>query len=174
MNAGGTETAYFHDADSAQQAIEELEAAGIARSDIHVSSHASGGGGFLDSIKRFFSGETNHDAYAGGTIVTVNDDRGLARPILTRYDARFEGDTSGTGTTTGYGTTTTATSGAAYDTTDDRTLKLREERLSVDKQTVKQGEVHLGKDVVTETQTIDVPVTREEVYVTRRCGRRDR
>jgi uncharacterized protein (TIGR02271 family) len=162
MNASGSETAYIHDADSARQAVLDLEAAGIDRSDIHVSTHSSGGGGFLEGIKRFFSGEAEHDSYAGGTIVTVNDDRGLARPILAKYDARFEADASTSGTVTG------ASYGTTADTTDERTLKLREERLLVDKQTVKQGEVHLGKDVVTETQSVDVPVTREEVLVTRR------
>lgn len=50
----------------------------------------------------------------------------------------------------------------------DRTIQLREERLRVDKERVGAGEVNLRKEVVTETQRIDVPVEREEVVITRR------
>ncbi len=50
----------------------------------------------------------------------------------------------------------------------DRTIQLREERLKVDKTSVKTGEVHVGKRVVTEHRTIDVPVEREEVVIERR------
>lgn len=47
-------------------------------------------------------------------------------------------------------------------------MRLREERLSVDKEEVERGEVTLHKDVVEEEQSFDVPVMREEVYVERR------
>ena len=47
-------------------------------------------------------------------------------------------------------------------------MRLREERLSVDKEEVERGEVTLHKDVVEEEQSFDVPVSREEVYVERR------
>jgi len=52
----------------------------------------------------------------------------------------------------------------------DRTIQLREERLKVDKTAVKTGEVRVGKRVVTEHQTIDVPVEREEVVIERRAA----
>lgn len=42
-----------------------------------------------------------------------------------------------------------------------------EERLNVDKQNVETGEVRLRKHVVTDTETVEVPVTREEVRVER-------
>jgi uncharacterized protein (TIGR02271 family) len=51
---------------------------------------------------------------------------------------------------------------------DDRSMRLKEERLRPEKETVKAGEVALRKDVVTEQKSIDVPVTREEVVVERR------
>jgi len=51
--------------------------------------------------------------------------------------------------------------------TDTDNLKLREERLRADKEQVEAGEVTVRKDVVTEQQTIDVPVTHEEVIVER-------
>src|SRR5919202_2219742 len=48
------------------------------------------------------------------------------------------------------------------------TLQLREEELQARKQPVETGQVQLGKDVVEEERTTEVPVTREEVYVERR------
>jgi uncharacterized protein (TIGR02271 family) len=56
------------------------------------------------------------------------------------------------------------------DTEETRRLRLREEQLRVEKQAVQTGEVRLGKEVVTEQQTITVPTTHEEVYIERRPG----
>jgi uncharacterized protein (TIGR02271 family) len=50
----------------------------------------------------------------------------------------------------------------------ERTIQLREERLKVKKAPVETGEVRVGKRVVTEQKTIDVPVEREEVVIERR------
>jgi uncharacterized protein (TIGR02271 family) len=50
----------------------------------------------------------------------------------------------------------------------DRTIQLREEHLKVEKARVQTGEVRVGKRVVTEQKTIDVPVEREEVVIERR------
>ena len=52
----------------------------------------------------------------------------------------------------------------------DRTIQLREERLKVEKTPVETGEVRVGKRVVTEHKTIDVPVEREEIVIERRPG----
>jgi uncharacterized protein (TIGR02271 family) len=52
--------------------------------------------------------------------------------------------------------------------TDEEKIHLHEERLNVDKERVQTGEVNVGKHVVEETQSIEVPVEREEVYVERR------
>lgn len=49
----------------------------------------------------------------------------------------------------------------------NRRMKLREERLNVNKQRVSAGEVGVHKEVVTERKTIEVPVEREEVVITR-------
>ena len=46
-------------------------------------------------------------------------------------------------------------------------LELREEELDVGKRQVQAGEVRVRKDVVTEKQNIEVPVTREEVVIER-------
>ncbi len=49
-------------------------------------------------------------------------------------------------------------------------IKLREEQLRVQKQSVETGEVRLRKDVVEEHKSIDVPVTHEEVYIEHHPG----
>jgi uncharacterized protein (TIGR02271 family) len=54
------------------------------------------------------------------------------------------------------------------ETDETRSLRLREEQLQAEKQRVQSGEVRLHKDVVTEQQSINVPVTHEEVVIERR------
>lgn len=51
--------------------------------------------------------------------------------------------------------------------TDDQRLQLREEELQARKESVETGRVRVGKDVVEEQQTLQVPVTREEVTIER-------
>jgi uncharacterized protein (TIGR02271 family) len=46
-------------------------------------------------------------------------------------------------------------------------MQLREEELHARKQPVEKGDVRVRKEVVTEHQTLDVPVQREEVVVER-------
>jgi uncharacterized protein (TIGR02271 family) len=72
-------------------------------------------------------------------------------------------------TTTRTTTTTTrqATTGRAERAESDQTLQLREEQLRARTTPVETGSVRLGKDVVEEQRTVQVPVTREEVYVER-------
>jgi uncharacterized protein (TIGR02271 family) len=57
-----------------------------------------------------------------------------------------------------------------YDIADVQSLPIRKERLRVNKEAVPVGEVRLYKDVITEQQSIDVPVHREEVRVERHPG----
>ncbi|WP_170169031.1 YsnF/AvaK domain-containing protein [Mesobacillus subterraneus] len=90
-------------------------------------------------------------------------------------DTGYVTDTSvtGTGVNGGYDTDTSVTDArASYDTdrydTDEKTLRLREEQLDVSKERVQAGEVEVHKDVVEETQKVNIPVSREEVYVERR------
>ena len=49
-----------------------------------------------------------------------------------------------------------------------RTVELREEELQARTRPVEAGEVRIGKEVVTEQRTMEVPVTREEVEIERR------
>lgn len=50
----------------------------------------------------------------------------------------------------------------------ERTLKLHEEELQVEKEPVRTGEVDIRKEVITEHKQISVPVEREEVVIERR------
>ena len=54
-------------------------------------------------------------------------------------------------------------------TADAGRVQLREEELRARKTPVETGQVTLGKDVVEEQRSVEVPVTREEVYVERRA-----
>lgn len=69
------------------------------------------------------------------------------------------------------GSSTTSDMGT-YETTsaarEGDTMRLREEELQARKSSVETGRVHVGKEVVEEQQTMDVPVSREEVFVERR------
>jgi uncharacterized protein (TIGR02271 family) len=69
-----------------------------------------------------------------------------------------------------YATGTTGTDMPQRDVEGEQRLKLREEQLQAQKQPVETGEARLRKDVVSEQQSMDVPVTHEEVYVERRPG----
>ncbi len=57
--------------------------------------------------------------------------------------------------------------GAVHDAFD-RTIRLHEERLKVDKTPTRTGEVEVRKEVHTENKSITVPVEREEVVIERR------
>lgn len=50
----------------------------------------------------------------------------------------------------------------------DQTVKLRAEQLQVQKTPVQTGSVYVRKEVVTENQTITVPVRKEKVIIERR------
>jgi uncharacterized protein (TIGR02271 family) len=57
--------------------------------------------------------------------------------------------------------------GTDRDLDDSATLERREERLTVDKETQQAGSVRVGKHVEEDVQSVDVPVTREEVTIDR-------
>jgi uncharacterized protein (TIGR02271 family) len=52
----------------------------------------------------------------------------------------------------------------------NRKIQLREEQLRVNKDRISAGEVGIHKEVTTERKTIEVPVEREEVVITRRAA----
>jgi uncharacterized protein (TIGR02271 family) len=120
------------------------------------------------------------DIYVPMSAVAGVDEDGI-RLSLTKDQVENEDWTEapagGTGGTVGtdYETGTTYASDDAYATTDAAAidddggrLERREERLTVDRETERAGEVHIGKHVEEEVQAVDVPVTREEVTIDRR------
>lgn len=52
--------------------------------------------------------------------------------------------------------------------TTDKNIELKEEQLDVDTNEVKTGEVNVHKEVIKDTETVEVPVEREEVVVERK------
>lgn len=54
------------------------------------------------------------------------------------------------------------------DTADDQTIQLKEEHLDVNTHDVTTGQVEIHKEVVNDTETIEVPVKREEVVIERK------
>lgn len=65
------------------------------------------------------------------------------------------------------GGTAPADAAALADLTEAQRIALREEHLRIVKEQVQAGEVRVRKEVITEQQRIDVPVTREEVVIER-------
>lgn len=80
------------------------------------------------------------------------------------YSARTGRDTG-----TAYDTATGYDQRTGYPTEDTATLERTEEELRANVTPVETGQVNVGKHVVTEEQSIDVPVEREEVRVQRRA-----
>lgn len=117
--------------------------------------------------------EYEEDVRAGRIILLAETNASGFNAEQTGYVA----DTSvtNTGVTGAYDDDTTVTNTGVtgeYDAdrydTDERTLRLREEQLDVSKETVQTGEVEVHKHVVEDQQKVNIPVTREEVYVERR------
>jgi len=167
--------ALFQEEAQAKQAMKDLLRAGFTDDQIRYSVH-KGGTGILDALMGLGLTEQEANYYnrefeAGRTIVTVNtpDRQQEAYDILSRN--------GGYNANAGYGQTgqtayagQTAYSDQMGDTGTGEKVQLREEQLQVGKQPVQTGEVGLRKEVVSEQQTIDVPVTHEEVVVERRPG----
>jgi uncharacterized protein (TIGR02271 family) len=71
------------------------------------------------------------------------------------------------GADTSEGEASLATGAISGSVQGDRKIELVGEILRVHKETVQRGEVRLRKEVVTENQSIEVPVTREELVIER-------
>jgi uncharacterized protein (TIGR02271 family) len=146
---------------------------------------------FWQKVKDFFSGEDHHertefsdtavpmgwtdDRYeyyrrgisSGGAVVTVtgnNVEQG--RRILERSG----GDLRETGFETSSSGHSTRTDSEIQQTTGEHYIQLRGEMLRTYKERVQRGEVRLRKEVVTENQSVQIPVTREELVIEREPG----
>lgn len=151
---------------------------------------------FWQSVKDFFTGES-HDDYgqdydynshysdatsdlgwttdradyyrsgirAGGALVTVSGARSMeARSILESNggDLRESGFDSSQ-----YRASAVSSGRSGVEDVADQRIQLRGERLRTYKERVQRGEVRLRKEVITENQRIEVPVTREEIVIER-------
>ncbi len=115
--------------------------------------------------------------YENGRSIVAVSAQGREQDALTILRTNSGYDYSSRTNTTGRATTGTATTGTAYtntarttadatlDADQQRSLKLREEQLIAEKQRVQSGEARLRKEVVEQQQSIDVPLTHEEVIV---------
>ncbi|MBC5829522.1 MAG: YsnF/AvaK domain-containing protein [Candidatus Eremiobacteraeota bacterium] len=127
-------------------------------------AHDSSTSSFADELIGLgFSKRDAHDLVdgmlKGGALVSA--DAGTRSDEAMRIFSRYKGDvrTAGADVREGAGYTRKGE--------DDQQLRLREEQLQVNKQRVAHGEVRLRKEVVTEDQTMSVPVSREELVVER-------
>jgi uncharacterized protein (TIGR02271 family) len=109
-----------------------------------------------------------------GAVVTVNagDRVGEAQSILLRYNVDLGDDAENYN----YSETETGSSQqpgldqgrSESQNREQNNIQLLGEVLRVHKDRVSRGEVRIRKEVITETQTVQVPVTREELVVERR------
>jgi len=197
-----TVVAVFDDRAQAEQAINDLENAGISSDQMRFAGHGTSSGGMLDKIKSLFTGQETGAIYndlvnmgvpqddasyyqreyeVGHSIVAVPAAGRMEEvtEVLARYggygaNRRFAqtSDTANTANTASTADTADTASTGVRETEaeGEQGVKLREEQLRVQKQPVETGEARLRKDVVSEQQSVDVPVTREEAYVERRPG----
>ncbi|OCA86827.1 MULTISPECIES: YsnF/AvaK domain-containing protein [unclassified Bacillus (in: firmicutes)] len=141
---------------------------------------------FMDKVAKFFTLDTNNPVEekmrtdygftseeSARYAEEVNNGKVL---VLVDQDAQL-GDTIGMDRTEDVNSGANAS--AALNTTDrlanddtltdeERRIKLREERLNVDKNEVKTGEVIVNKKVTETQKEVEVPVDHEEVYIERR------
>jgi len=121
---------------------------------------------YRDSAQAFDWDENRADYYyrgmgSGGALVSVTGPRSQeARAILERAG----GDLRDSGFDAAQSTRGQA---REQNNEDDYRFQLRGEVLRTFKERVQRGEVRVRKEVITENQTVDVPVTREELVVER-------
>jgi uncharacterized protein (TIGR02271 family) len=179
----------FEDYSHAENAIRDLKDAGIPANRIGIGigqevadSKLSDGAqheGFWRKIGDFFEGKdhsadsADYDANLGEVdasgpervVVSVSaltpEERQVAEDILEEHNAQIEaGDVSQNASMSGQPDADGRFQGGER-------LQLLSEVLRVHKERVSKGEVRLRKEVVSENQTIEVPVTREELVIDR-------
>ena len=137
------------------------------QTDVHLNTQEDDN--FMGKFKSFISGEdSTRDAFT---------QMGLGNGEADEYYRQVENGKLVLYVNSDYGTSYKQYSGAqtaagtatAGSHEEEEHLRLHEERLNVDKERVQTGEVNVGKHVVEEQQTLEVPVEREEVYVERRA-----
>jgi uncharacterized protein (TIGR02271 family) len=130
------------------------------------------GMGVPEEHAEYYEGE----AKAGRTLVTVKAaDRYTDAQRIMREHGAYDvesrhagvGSQAASATDTRMASASTATDVRRAPTHDQDTMQLRQEELVADKERVETGRVEIGKNVVEEKRTLEVPVTREEVTIER-------
>jgi len=104
----------------------------------------------------------------GGAVLTITGARIVqARPILERHNADLRESGFSNEQHAGTERTTNIADRDRMNADQNYRLQLRGELLRTHKERVQRGEVRLRKEVVTENQTLNVPVTREELVIER-------
>jgi uncharacterized protein (TIGR02271 family) len=109
-------------------------------------------------LYRYYGLEASYDAYDNVGTTTGTTDTTLGT-------TGTAGTTGTTGTTTG--TAGYADTGTTARTGDDASLTLSEEQVNVGTESREAGRARLRKYVTTETQTVNVPVSKEKLVVER-------
>ena len=185
--------AFFRDKNDAYRAVSKLEEAGFTSAEIGLMSGAgessttkAGKEGFWDKVKHFFSGESGEDLGYRDTVTRLDWDesrsnyyyRGITEGGAlvsvsgTRVDeARLIlADAGGDLRESGFEPIPAVTSAGTVSEEPEGRIQLRGEILRTFKERIQRGEVRVRKEVVTERQTVEVPVTREELVVERIPG----
>jgi uncharacterized protein (TIGR02271 family) len=181
----------FHNDNAAESALQELQTSGFSQDEVGIAtsrvngevSESSPHESFWDKVAHLFGKSTHRESPAeveqslqergfaqqqseyfnrsldeGDILITVRansaDRAEQAARILRDYGAEIVDDSG-------------FANRASASTADEQRIQLISEVLRVRKDRVQRGEVRLRKEVVTETQNIEVPVTREELVVER-------
>lgn len=164
----------FRDQTLARQAIEELRHAGFREDEISVNGHEARAGGFIDHLASTLTGQEAADGRLADELVS----KGMPKNEADYYQHELEaGRTVVLVESYGHGQQASdilyrfgAYDARTHQEEGDRLIPLRAEELRVQKQPVETGEIVIRKEVITEEQTITVPVTREELVIERRPG----
>lgn len=165
-----------------EQGYREEDMYVIAKDDAHldtlkdktnVNFDTGADGGWKDKFTSIFSSDdTERNSYTNiGEDSTRSTDynRDVEDGRILLYVDRDFASSYGTQATAGtHATAAGSNPGFGQEAESKESLRLHEERLNVDKERVQSGEVNVGKHVVEEEQSIEVPVEREEVYIERR------
>ncbi|WP_165006958.1 MULTISPECIES: DUF2382 domain-containing protein [unclassified Enterococcus] len=108
------------------------------------------------------------DIAAGNIVITVKDYRQTeTADTRTTGILNTQNPEEATGTMEPMDTTPEPTSNTQAGTNDE-TIQLKEEQLDVNTHDVTTGEVDIHKHVVNDTETVEVPVKREEIVIERK------
>lgn len=157
FDGGGAAEPYAGESTGSPMNDREITYGDYGGQDVH---HSLKGLAVPDEHSRYFGHKFGQGEGATVLTVTAEGRAEEARAILKQYGADL-----GEGADEYAYPEETETTQANL--ADEKNIRLYGEVLRVHKDRVSKGEVRLRKEVITETQTIEVPVTREELVIER-------